>query len=247
MGILDSIKTMLGITLMKTDKALRDSIDEVDKMNLAINNEKEQLKKANEALKETRVRHKLDKKAIEDAQTSLKELEQKAYTMVENYRRKGLSDDEIAAKVATVSDSMTRDIERLKNIITSKTPIVESLAKSIVAFEQKISSIESTIRNNESQAAMLATNIEVAKTSKMIANTSAAMNESSSTATIANAKQVVNRLEAEAQAMLEQAEFQGSSEDKLDKLLAESARGDVENNPFAKALAGNKQAQIENK
>jgi phage shock protein A len=247
--LFELLKTIFGINVMKAENALESSIDQVDRINLAIKKENEQLAKSNVALKNTRKELLLIQKEIDDAFEAKETLEKKAFSMVENYRMQGLTDEQITEKISEISDEVTNDIERLDNIIESKKPVVESLRQSIKSFEEKIKEMEKTIKDNEMESSKIKTSIEIAKTGNMIAETNSSLNNSSSNAEIEKAKKLVNELEADTQAKLEQAEFQGTSERKLDKLLAESKKGQTKNNPFAKALETNKQKeslQIEN-
>lgn len=238
-SILVSLGKMFGIGKMKAEKALDASINQIDKVKLAIDNEEKSLKQAQISLKDTRKQYILIKKEIESAQGAIEEMEKKAFTLVENLRRQGKDDNEIAGLLAGISDDTTRQIQRYKAIVTSKTPVAAQLQAAIGTFEDKIRELENKVANNKNQVAMLQTSLDVATTSRQIASANSTMNADSSSAEIEKAMLLVNETEADAQAMLEQSDFQTSNSSKLDKLLSESSMSS-EDNPFAKALGSNK-------
>lgn len=236
MSLWETIKKGFGIASMKANDAAEAALNPVDSAKLQLKKDNDALATANENLTKARKDYYVEKNALDKAKNNIVELEQKAKQLVTQYRQQGLTDEQIAGKIATIQDAMIADISKNKTIITSKEANVTQLDNMVKTFESQIKQFKMKIEQRENQVKMLETRSHMVDTKEKIAAAMSNLNVDGTADDLLRLEASIEAKEANSNALLDQSAMYQSSADKIDALLIESANKTVDD-PFASLLA----------
>jgi len=228
MGLFGTLKKAFKIGEMKADQALDDAINPIDKAKLNIKEKRSKLATAKKSLTKARETFYLEKNKLTNLVNKLQDLEGKKAKLVQTmqgFQKKGLSPEEIKAKVGKVFVNITEEMGETQISINSQKLVSDKHEKTVEKFDDMIKLFDKEISKDENEVKLLESEYNMADTSSAIADAMNDLNSDGSADDIAQLRAKKDVKAAKANAMIDSMMAGKETETSLDELFLESSSG----------------------
>jgi chromosome segregation ATPase len=226
MGLFGTIKKAMGIAEMKTDEALDNSLNPIDKAKLNIKQKKDKLQNAQKSYDKANELFHIEKNKLlklENTHQSLLNKKDKLIVAMNNFKVQGMSGDEIRSKVAGPFEAITENISQNEQQIETQKTISQKHEQTVSKFKEMINVYKKAILADENEVKLLESQYNMADTSAAIADAMNELNADGSSNDIAELRAKSEIKAAKADALMDTMKSNQSAEMSIDDLLAESS------------------------